>query len=126
MARRRQCYPIQRNLSMLKIEYAGCEFWVPDWTQYIGREADKRIVALDCYPVWDEELRQLRRQLLEPRTRENTRFWYIGLDGEAVLREGVDVVPISRCVVRRSAKISMAEGAQEITKNLSRKPIWER
>lgn len=125
MARTRTLLPVQ-TLRMTKVEYGGCVFWVPEWAEYIGKENQSRVLALDCYPVWDTELRQLRSHLLIPRTRENTRYWYIGTDVESIFEEGTDLVHISKCRKIRTMRMAMREGSQEINKAHARKPLWER
>lgn len=109
------------------VRLRGCHLAVPIWARYIGKEGGDRVVALREYPVWDDELQELRDHLLYERTRANTRFWYIGDDKENIFtRVGNDIVNLSQCeTIRSEVMYNVTEGNQLVCKAAT-VPIWER
>lgn len=109
------------------VRIRGCHLAVPMWAKYIGKERGGRVVALKEYPVWDEELGELRDHLLYERTRCNTQFWYVGDDIESIFtREGSDIVNLSQCeTIRSEVMNNVTEGNQPVCK-AANVPIWER
>lgn len=113
--------------AMKWVRIRGCHLAVPVWARYIGKEGGERVVAFKEYPVWDEELQELRDHLLYERTRENTVFWYVGDDKEGIFkREGSDIVNLSQCeIIRHEVMNNVTEGNQLVCKAAT-VPIWER